>query len=384
MNRFVYFQSLVASKIGVKSHFLGLDMGSSSTRLVVDGFSVLESPSIALEHQSFGYVHQQYVSKSVMHSHPLIHAQAFIKKGVVTNSDLATPFLKYFFQKIQPQPSFFDQYQGWYVLPSMVTTLEQQIIYKSLPSTHINWYSLPKTALHQLTLQHELGDTGIQAVLDIGAEVTELSLCKKSISVKDVYTWSGVFLESGSSKKALRTKKHEAQHSNLQQWLSEDQMSYTLYWGTKDLELHLQSIIRDVYKVQLSSQGLQVLLSQVGGTVFGKEQKSSGKFAVRAQSLTTGKPVTARISFADLQPAFIAWFEYLTYGLTVLIQRKRNPWVSSVLEKGLVVVGGGASISDLVAQLATFFDVPTTSVPKPREWSIIGLKHLTKYGVKKY
>jgi len=234
------------------------------------------------------------------------------------------------------------RYTGWCVIPSASTQVEKDLFLDSLPKIPwISWKLLPKTQLYQSTVTKIFADTGMQSIIDIGADTTEFSVVS-----------------------------HQENDTT--------QLSETLYWGTRDLEQMLQMLIRDLYQVQLSPDAFTKVFLQLSEELFSAKTSLKASFAVRAQSLATGRPVTITLKAQDLQPAFLEWFEYLTLGLQVILHRNRTLGVSSALEQGIVVVGGGATIADIVPALSDFFTVPTTTVPEPRLWLVKGLQLLTK------
>jgi actin-like ATPase involved in cell morphogenesis len=374
MHSFQQFSQFVFSKLGVTSHTLGLEMASSTIRMVSDGKVVAQEPAIAFEHKALGVMHRFEISKNRPNQtasrqssyqqntffHPNIAVKPLVSKGVITDIRAAKETIESIIKKLTPVPSIFNQYTGLCVVPTAANGLELQITRAALPSNSVRWNILPKAILHQLAVTKKFSESGMTAVLDIGSEVTELNVSKVPLT-----------LESFTS--IQRTTNPHA----FTEWLEKNTVSHTLYWGTKDLEQQLQMVIRDAYQVQLSFEAFQKLFTQVGDDVFDVNSPPKGKFAVRAQSLATGRPVTVTLHVVDLQPAFASWFEYLTTGLSVLLQRQQEQWYTTMLQQGVVVVGGGAAISDLVPAISTFLDVPSTTVPEPRYWTVLGLQLAT-------
>lgn len=374
MKRFQQFSQSVFSTLGVTNHTLGLEMASSTIRMVSNGKVVAQEPAIAFEHKALGVMHRFETSKNRQNQtasrqnsyqqntffHPNIAVKPLVSKGVITDTRAAKETLESIIEKLTPEPSPFNQYTGLCVVPTAANGLELQITRAALPSNSVRWNILPKAILHQLAVTKKFSESGMTAVLDIGSEVTELNVSKVPLT-----------LESFTSSQ-LATNPQA-----LTEWLEKNTVSHTLYWGTRDLEQQLQMLIRDTYQVQLSFEAFQMLFTQVGDDVFDVNTTPKGKFAVRAQSLATGRPVTVTLHVADLQPAFASWFEYLTTGLSVLLQRQQEQWYTTMLQQGVVVVGGGAAISDLVPAISTFLDVPSTTVPEPRYWTVLGLQLAT-------
>ena len=372
MKRFQQLTQSITGVIGLQRYGIGIELGSSTARLVFNGQFAVEQPSIAIEHASMGSVHTSSLpvsmrpdmkvnkqgrsslqSTSQFH-HPLLHTMPLVQNGVVTQVKAARTMIQSMVAELSEQPDFMHQYQGWCVVPSGATPLELEIINASLPvPVGLEWRLIPKGLLHQLSAVKRFSDTGMTAIIDIGADITEVSISQNAIQNVD--------------------------YNRVQSmWPEAQRLSQTLYWGTRDLERQLQMVIRDQYQVQLSSEAFRSLYTQLGDTLFSATVESKAKFAVRAQSLATGRPVTVTLHARELQPAFIEWFDYLTTGLSVLFQRYQAPWLANTLEQGVIVVGGGAAIADVVPALAEFLSVPTTSVPQPRNWTVTGLEILTK------
>lgn len=363
MNRFQQFTQSIGGVVGLQKHSVGFELGSSTARLVWNGQLALEQPSVALEHNS-GSVYTKLTKSSLLGSgkqqlgdgfyHPLLQAMPLVQNGVVTQVKAARTMIQSMLGELAEQPDFLHQYQGWCVVPSGATPLELEIMSASLPvPVGLEWQLIPKGLLHQIAAGKRFADTGMTAIIDIGADITEVSIAQHAIESVEY-------------------------HKVKTFWPEAQRLSQTLYWGTRDLERQLQMVIRDQYQVQLSTEAFRGLYTQLGDTLFSASVESKARFAVRGQSLATGRPVTVTLHAANLQPAFIEWFKYLTSGLSVLIQRYQANWLADTLEQGVIVVGGGASIADVVPALADFLSVPTTTVPQPRNWTVSGLEMLTK------
>jgi len=338
-NRFSTLGSVLTGRLGGRQYQFGIEMGSSTVRMVCNGAIRAEQPSVVLQHTQPG-TNPTLGSQSLQG----LRAKPVVVKGVIADLSAAQTLLYTLISELPEAPSFLMRYTGWCVIPSASTQVEKDLFMDSLPKNPwITWKLLPKTQLYQSTVTKLFADTGMQSIIDIGADTTEFSVV-----------------------------------SHLE---DTTQLSETLYWGTRDLEQMLQMLIRDLYQVQLSPDAFTKVFLQLSEELFSaKTAKNQVKasFAVRAQSLATGRPVTVTLKAHDLQPAFLEWFEYLTLGLQVILQRNRTLGVSSALEQGIVVVGGGATIADIVPALSDFFTVPTTTVPEPRLWLVKGLQLLTK------
>lgn len=339
-NRFSTLGSVLTGRLGGRQYQFGIEMGSSTVRMVCNGAIRAEQPSMVLQHTQPG-MNPTLGSQSLQG----LRAKSVVVKGVVADLSAARALLHMVISELPEPPSFLMRYTGWCVIPSASTQIEKDLFMDALPKNPwITWKLLPKTQLYQSTVKKLFADTGMQSIIDIGADTTEFSVMSH--------------LENNTA-----------------------QLSETLYWGTRDLEQMLQMLIRDLYQVQLSPDAFTKVFLQLSEELFSaKTAKNQVKasFAVRAQSLATGRPVTVTLKAQDLQPAFLEWFEYLTLGLQVILQRNRALGVSSALEQGIVVVGGGATIADIVPALSDFFTVPTTTVPEPRLWLVKGLQLLTK------
>jgi len=349
MSRFRRLGQLTLSRLGVSNHQLGIELGSTSVRLISDGRFRVERPAFVLAHgESISVMtsskHQSVAQsfRDLFSSRDHFVARPVIERGLISDSLAGQVLLKDLLSQLPEPPQFGHRYRGWCSIPSAATNLEREICQAALPnSPWITWQLMSKAELNLFALQALFKDSGMRTVLDIGAETTELTL------------------QLGSS-------------------LTQSALQETIFWGTKDLERMLEVVIRDVYQVQLSTQAMNKLFSQLGDRLFEPDHLPKASFAVRAQSLATGRPVTVTIQAAQVQPAFLEWFSYLTTGLHVLLQRRFDDTYSTTLEQGMVVVGGGATIADVVPALATHFEVPTTTVPEPRMWIAKGLQLLTK------
>jgi actin-like ATPase involved in cell morphogenesis len=364
----------VISNFRVARHTVGLEITGSTLRVVNDGEIIAQEPAMVFEHKQFGAIksleRQNKASNTQIDTqnfyqqntffHPNISAKPLISKGVITDTRSAKKIIQSLIDELMPPASIFNPYQGLCVVPTSLNALELQITQASLPSHSVKWSILPKALLHQLAVSRKFSESQILSVLDVGSEITEFTVSKKPLS-KELFDSSN-FVHSSR---------------NLDGWLLKNTVSHTLHWGLRDLEQELQMLIRDIYQVQLSFDAFQLLFSQLGDGVFDVGNDSKRKFALRAQSLASGRPVTVTMYVADLKPAFLKWYQYLTAGLSVMMQKNQEDWFMNRLQQGLAVVGSGASISDLVPVTSSFFDVLTTTVPDPRSWTAYGLQIAT-------
>lgn len=347
-NRFKHFGQSLTASFGVKHHYIGLELGSSTVRLVCNG-------SIRAQ------------KESVVSQIGAIRSKQIIAKGVIADVSAAQALVYSLVPSLADQPSFLAQYSAWCVIPSASTQIEQDLFLSALPKIPwVTWKLLPKAQVYKSNMSHFFSDAGMQTSIDIGADTTELHIFPTSDLAEKPKSFQSPLLQSSPFQYPQK----------VQQSFSE-----TLYWGTRDLEQMLQMLIRDIYQVQLSPESFAKVFTQLGTDLFSAKTVSKANFAVRAQSLVSGRPITITLKAQDIQPAFLEWFEYLTLGLQVILHRNRTLEVSSALEQGIVIIGGGATIGDIVAALSDFFAVPTTTVPEPRLWLVKGLQLLTKNGL---
>lgn len=314
--------------LGLFSRDLGIDLGTANTLVYVAGQGiVIREPSVVARHKktkeilAIGRAAKRMEGRTPQ----TIETVRPLKDGVIADFDATAAMLSYYIKKVHQTGRILQIPKPRVVIgiPSGVTEVERKAVADaSLASGARKAYLIeePMAAAIGANLPVE-GSSGILLV-DIGGGTTEIAL----ISL------GGIVLE-----KCLRIAGDEMDEAIISYF----RMRYSLLVG------------------QTSAEEVKI---QIGSAIPQKNEKLA---VIRGRHLETGLPRSVKITGGEIREAMLPVLHQVVSEIKEVIMAAPPELISDVVERGIVLCGGGAQIPGLDKLIFDETKIPVWIPPDP-------------------
>lgn len=292
---------------------IGLDMGSSTTRVRVENSLRLQQPTCAITHGqnndllAFGAGAAHYQ----LGLHKQAQFKAPVRKGVLTDTTLGIDYLKAVLnQVIRPQElGLLTRVAGVCLIPSQATKVEQFIFQKVFDGLGIGqWRFEPKANVWQRLLTSKKY-AALAGCIDIGGDTTEVLVIDNQVV-----------------------------------------MAKTIPFGGRFLVKRLLQLIRAELGFQLSWDSGERLLTDFDLGALSSSKKPT-QIAVRGKNMTSGRPETLVVSSDVLKPVVMTFYEELFDAIRLFFATIPTGLLTKSMDSGLLLTGG---LSQVMGSMSHF------------------------------
>ncbi len=288
------------------------DVGSTTVRVLYDGKVVWQEPSCIAIHQStekvvaVGAKAYQLLGKTTDQVKVLFPVQY----GVVSDSQAYDQLLKIVVQQCSPQLGLLDYIlgmKGGFAHLSTYTPQERKILQASLSQAGMGRVQLRDQIL-AAAASLQLLDKGGRSycVIDIGGQVSEVAI----ITGREVV------------------------------------VSKRLKWGGVQCTELLQECIIQKYQSAVSWHTAELVKKELGEVSLNGSVKNH-KLSVRGKNLLTQLGKTVVVSSEDIAPVCTQFASEIVRAVQLVFSQAPAEIVTSCLEQGIFLVGGGSSLKGL-------------------------------------
>lgn len=320
------------------SHDIGIDLGTANTLVWVKGKGiVIREPSVVAMRKkpkqviAIGTEAKKMVGKtpaSIITIRPL-------KGGVISDFDATEAMIAYYIKQVHemsgPIQSFLARPRLVIGIPSSVTEVQRRAVWEaSLSAGARKAYLIeePMAAVigEGITVS---GSTGVM-VVDIGGGTTEIAI----ISLGGIVVSRSLRYAGDDMDQAI---------------LHYVRLRHGLLIGEKtaeDVKIRIGSAYQ---KTGRRKAGILKKGKQEGENenVDIKEEKGERIAIIRGRDLETGLPRSIRISESEIREALSSVLSQIIQGITDVIEEAPPELLGDILERGLLVTGGGSKLSGL-------------------------------------
>jgi len=304
----LYLGSLMLNRIlGFFSHDVGIDLGTANTLVWVSGKGiVIREPSAVARHKKTKEILAigSSAKKMLGRAPASIETIRPLKDGVIADFDATTAMLSHYIKKVHESGSVIPKIPRPRIvigIPSGVTEVERRAVADACVSAGAREAHLieePMAAAIGANLPVE-EPAGI-FVVDIGGGTAEIA----------VISLGGVVL--GSSIRVAGDEMDEAIIGYVR-------LKYSLLLG------------------QPTAEAVKISI--------GSFQEEKEKFAVvRGRDLETGLPKSVKLSSSEIREALIPTIQEIVTSISDTLEETPPELISDVMEKGIVLAGGGSLI----------------------------------------
>lgn len=322
----------VGKLLSVFSHDVGIDLGTANTLVWVRGKGiVIREPSVVARHKKTKEILAIGTSAKKMLGRAPENIVTIrpLKDGVIADFDATSAMLEYYIKKVHESGGVMPKIPRPRVvigIPSGVTEVERRAVSDAAIAAGASSAYLveePIAAAIGAGLPVE-SPNGI-FIVDIGGGTTEIA----------VISLGGIVL--GRSIRVAGDEMNEAV-------IKYARLKYSLLLG--------ESTAEDV-KINI-------------GSAIAPEDKKKEKFAViRGRDLETGLPKSVKLGGSEVREALMPTVQEIITSISDTIEETPPELISDIMERGIVVAGGGALLSgiDKVISEATKMNVTIAEDP---------------------
>lgn len=306
---------------GLLSHDVGIDLGTANTLVHVKGKGiVIREPSVVARHRKTKQILAigEEAKKMLGRTPATIEALRPLKDGVIADFDATEAMLKHYIQLVHESGRLIPKVPRPRVvvgIPSGVTEVERRAVQEAALSAGARvCYLIEEPMAAAIGANLPISDAGGVMVVDIGGGTSEIA----------VISLGGIVLN-----KSIR--------------VAGDEMDEAL--------IHYMRLKYNVLLGERTAEDLKILLGNAHPMAFNQDQKSEKpgpKFmVVRGRDLESGLPRSIKVTSDEVREALLPVLREITGATADLIEETPPELVADILERGIVMAGGGAKIAGI-------------------------------------
>ncbi len=315
---------------------IGIDLGTANILVYVrsKGIIIREPSVVALDKESGKILAVGEEARRMIGRTPgNIVAVRPMKDGVIADYDVTETMLKYFIEKVSPKPRLFRP-QVVVCIPSGVTSVEKRAV--------------------------------LEAAMQAGAKHTYLIEEPMSAAVGagiDIYEASGnmvVDVGGGTTDVAIIS-------------LGGIVVSESLRIGGDKFDEAIIKYIKKMYNLMIGERTAEEVKMQIGSAYPEGEGKS---MEIRGRDLVTGLPRTLNFTSADSFQAMAEPITNVIDGIKSVLERTPPELASDIVDKGIVLSGGGSLLDGFTKLLSEETGIPIHLAEDPLSCVVLGTGRL--------
>ncbi|MBW2056575.1 MAG: rod shape-determining protein [Deltaproteobacteria bacterium] len=321
--------------LGVFSNDLAIDLGTANTLVYLKGKGIVfrEPSVVAVQKNSRGEQNVVAVGKAakdMLGKTPgSIIAIRPMKDGVIADFEITEEMLRYFILRAHNRKTFVRP-RVVIGVPSGITPVEKRAVRESAESAGAREiYLIEEPMAAAIGADLPIKDATGNMIIDIGGGTTEVAVISLSGTV------------TSQSIRVAGDKMDEA----LVQYVKR---KYSLLIGDRTAEVIKMTI----------------------GTAYPDDEPQS--MEVKGRDLVTGIPKTLEISAEEVREALVEPINTIVETVRITLEKTPPELAADIVDKGIVLVGGGALLKNLDVLLREVTSVPITIADDPLSAVVMG------------
>lgn len=317
---------------GLFSYDVGIDLGTVNTLVAVKGKGiVIREPSVVAVHKKTRQVLDIGLgAKKMLGRTPgVIEAVRPLRDGVISDFDTTEAMLRHFIQQVHQSPKSglslprIPRPRVVIGIPSGVTEVERRAVQDAAISAGAREAFLieePMAAAIGAGMKIEEPEGNF--IVDIGGGTTEIA----------VISLGGIVLN-----RSLRIAGDE-------------------------LDQDIQSYMRMRYGLLIGERTAEEVKLELGSAIPTKDEKET---IIRGRELSTGLPKSIKISSAEIREAMAGTITQIINGIHEVLEETPPELLADILERGIIITGGGALIKGLDKRISDETKIPVIVADDP-------------------
>lgn len=316
------------------SHDIGIDLGTANTLVLVRGKGiVIREPSVVARQKktkqilAIGTEAKRMLGKTPEQ----IEAIRPLQDGVIADFDATAAMLKYYVQKVHSAPSVWPKIPRPRIvvgIPSGVTEVERRAVQEAALSAGARQaFLIEEPMAAAIGAGLPILEPSGSLIIDIGGGTTEMA----------IISLGGIVLN-----KSLR--------------LAGDEMDAAIV-----------GYARSRYGILIGERTAEEVKIAIGraGAAPVPSPESPSEMVVRGRDLETGLPRSLKLNSGEIAEALSAIINEIITAVSDLIEETPPELVSDILEKGIVMAGGGSLLRGIDKAIAERAKIPVWLAEDP-------------------
>jgi rod shape-determining protein MreB len=311
------------------SYDIGIDLGTVNTLVAVKGKGVvIREPSVVAVHKKTRQVLAigSEAKRMIGRTPGSIEAVRPLRDGVISDFDTTEAMLRHFIQKIHRAPSRMPKIPRPRVvigIPSGVTEVERRAVQDAAISAGAREaYLIEEPMADAIGSSLKIEEPEGNFVVDIGGGTTEIA----------VISLGGMVIN-----RSLRIAGDE---------MDEDIINY----------------MRTRYGLLIGERTAEDIKIEIGSAIALPKERET---IVRGREIATGLPKSIRISSVEVREALANTINQIILNIQEVLEETPPELLSDILERGIILTGGGALIQGLDKRLSDETKIPVWIADDP-------------------
>ena len=308
---------------------VAIDLGTANTNVFVKGEGiVLAEPSVvAVDNNTDKVIAVGSAAKRMLGRTPgNIVAMRPLKDGVIADFEVTEKMLSYFIRKAQPKRRIFRSLVGPRVVvcvPSGVTGVELRAVKEATESAGARQaFTIEEPLAAAIGAGLPVNEAQGSMIVDIGGGTSEVAVA----SLGGVVTKSSIRIAGN------------------------------------DIDQAISSYIQKEYKIAIGSQTAEQLKIELGSAFSLPEEES---VEIRGRDLVTGLPKPVVLTSEEIREAISIPVDAIVTAVRDTLDRTPPELASDIMDRGMVLVGGGALLRLLDERLRRETGIPVHVAEDP-------------------
>lgn len=304
------------------THDVGIDLGTANTRILVKGIGeVIYEPSVvAINKRSKEVMAVGIEARRMIGRTPGdIIAVRPLRDGVISDFDTTEAMIRYFIRKVHKEyPKIFNIVKPRVVIgiPSGITEVEgRAVIDAALSAGARKAYIIEEPMAAAIGSRLPIEDASGSMIVDIGGGTTDIA----------VISLGGIVVDN------------------------------TIRVAGDEMDRQLVSYIREKYSLLIGEKQAEDLKIAIGSAV---ELKDEEEREIKGRNLKTGLPKRITISSVEVREALLVVLRQILTALRDAIEKSPPEILSDLLDRGIMLAGGGALIKGIDKYFEQNLDTP--------------------------
>lgn len=307
------------------SNDIGIDLGTANTLVYLRGHGiVINEPSVVAVNQKTGQIVAvgQEAKQMLGRTPPHIRAVRPIVDGVISDFEVTEEMLAYLINKAEKMSKKFFRPRVVVGVPSGITNVEGRAVYdaaRSAGAREVHLIEEPMAAA--IGIRMPVKDAVGSMIVDIGGGTTDVAVISLAGIVRSV---------------------------NLK--IAGDKFNTDII-----------SYLRDEFKLLIGEKTAESVKIAIGSVAPGEPMEAE----VRGRDLVTGLPREVVITDADIREAMGQSILGLIDGIKEVLETTPPEILGDIMNRGIVLSGGGALLHGLDVLLQNMLKIPVTITEDP-------------------
>ncbi len=311
------------------SYDLGIDLGTANTLVLIRGKGIMirEPSVVAMQRKTKKIIAIGTEAKKMVGRTPAnILAISPLTDGVIADFDAAAAMVKHYVALVHSFPSTFPKIPRPRVvvgIPAGVTEVERRAVQEAaLAAGARKAYLIEEPMAAAIGVGINVDDTHGSMIVDIGGGTTEMA----------VIALGGVVVN-----KSLRI-------------------------AGREMDEAIVNFFKLKYGVLIGERTAEELKIGIGSAFLEKEERQA---VIRGRDLETGLPKSLKITSAEVREALMPVLNQIVEVIKDLIEETPPELVADIMEKGLIMAGGGSLLAGIDRMVAASTKIPVWIAEEP-------------------